>query len=312
MRKFLPIFSGILLASVFFFTFLLSFNGREGVYSSGKTPLSFDLGFIKFKNSAALSKTNVLGTFSSDAFNKNFAELEEKVKTYRGSYGIYIKNLESSKTVSINPNKGFFGASVYKVPVAVTVLKAVESGRINFSTKVEYTPQYFEGGSGSIQNSGFGSKYSVLTLLNKLLKDSDNIAQNMLFSLVPESEINIAFNQLVNQGHYPLSNYGTAKEVGIMLEEIYNFNYLSPENTELLFRILSETAFDDRIHKGLSEDFVFSHKIGNWHYTGTWHDCGIIFGNSPVVVCVMSENTTYEEFVEVSKLVGEFAQQNML
>jgi len=70
---------------------------------------------------------------------------------------------------------------------------------------------------------------------------------------------------------------------------------------------MSSTLFDDRIHQGLSEDTKFSHKIGNWPDTSSWHDCGIApRNNKKIVVCVMSRNTTYENFLEVTKDVGEF------
>ena len=68
---------------------------------------------------------------------------------------------------------------------------------------------------------------------------------------------------------------------------------------------MTGTDFDNRIHLGLYERAKFSHKIGNWPETNTWHDCGILLDNkNPAIICVMSEGIEFNEFITVASATG--------
>jgi hypothetical protein len=63
--------------------------------------------------------------------------------------------------------------------------------------------------------------------------------------------------------------------------------------------------YDDRISQYIGAGYTFNHKIGNW--TDSWHDCGYVFGEDKVViVCLMSEQTTFADFLQVAEITGDF------
>ena len=91
------------------------------------------------------------------------------------------------------------------------------------------------------------------------------------------------------------------------LRNIYQKDYLSDDHKKLLLNKMKDTDFEDRISNDLEEDIIFYHKIGSWGETGSWHDCGIAEkGSNALVVCLMSQNTTYEEFLKISHELGKF------
>ncbi|MBP7927916.1 serine hydrolase [Patescibacteria group bacterium] len=279
-----PVFIGFILASVIF---LNAVNKQQveqnpNVLSSSSTSL-----FGKF-----------LATKPQTSDTQNIqTELEAAVKNTPGTFSVYILNPYNLEQFSINPDKKYYAASLYKLLVAQAVAFQIKSKEMTLDTRITYTREDFTDGSGTIAATyKFGDKISVDILLDKLLKDSDNIAQNMLVRSLPEISL-IEANLLVGKNStFYSKNIASTVEVSNLLKSL---------DTQMLARMY-KTSFDDRISLGLDSDVNFSHKIGNWGQTGSWHDCGIALNNEKqIIVCVMSENTTFENFTAVSKSVGK-------
>lgn len=243
---------------------------------------------------------------NENAAYKDFESLVSIIKETHGEYAFYIKNLKTEKVYSYNDNERFYGASLYKVPIAMAVIDEITNKNLSYDTKITYTPNDFTDGSGTITKSEYNTKYSVLELLNLLLKESDNTAQLMLKRKLNEQSIQNAFSNLIvtendNQSFY-LDNMVTAREVGQMFERLPN---------EIL-NIMTKTSFDNRIQRGMNSDTVFAHKIGSWGTEGTWHDCGVILDNNlqpGTLVCLLSKNTTFTDFNNVAYFIGQFSEK---
>src|SRR5262245_48410436 len=71
-------------------------------------------------------------------------ELEQRPKIIsdgaQGAVGLSVVHIESGKTVSINGNSQLPLYSVYKLPLAITVLKDVEEKRLRLDQKIHVTP----------------------------------------------------------------------------------------------------------------------------------------------------------------------------
>lgn len=247
---------------------------------------------------------------------RDFEDLVKHTEDKRGTYGIYIRDLNTNTAYTYNKDLVFFAASLYKVPVAVGVFKSIENQSLTLETSINYSKGDFATGSGTIANSGIRKSYTVDDLVNRLLKHSDNIAQNMLMRTVDKVVMRESF--LVYSGNTDKNFYenqlASPLLIGTIFENLY-FEakgkrvfqpYLSKENAEQVLTRMQETSFDNRIHIGLPTGAVFYHKIGNWGEEGSWHDCGIAETSSVYSVCVMSVNTSYEDFEKVSEEVGNF------
>lgn len=332
----LPALAGIVIAALLFLTavWFREFKTTQEILSTTSSPVRREVDFIKYQPYETL-QTNT------------FSELVDQMPNYRGTYGIYIKNLASSETFEYNAYEEFYGASLYKLPLAMAVLKKVADGDLKLSDTVFFTPADEADGTGSIAALPFGTELTYEQLLNYLLKESDNTAQVMLERTLGKETIEEAFENYSLYGEetkFFTENNTSPIEIAVILENIYleeqdvldvyaeaeleaenvtdGDNGIkaedAPENMQAddetvdqkpysVLNAMKETAFDDRVHAGLDEFTVFSHKIGNWGETGTWHDCGILFKGKPVVVCVMSKNTNFIDFLRVTDLVGQFA-----
>lgn len=282
MRKFVPVLLGI---SIPFLVFLYITKPKN-------IPIPTPQSVVKGVN-VSFGDENVQNPTYSD-FQKQ--KVEEITKSVSGQYSIYIKDLLTNNVISVGENDKFYAASLYKIPVAVVVLQAVETEKLELAKELTYTSEHYYSGSGKIQLEPFGTKFTVEELLSRLIKDSDNVAQSMLIS-----EIDLA------KVYYLMPSPEAIKtlEIGAFLESLYFGEYLNTENTARLLGYMSKTSFDNRISAGLVKGVTFSHKIGNWAGTGSWHDCGIVFGAEHMIVCLMSKNTTFEEFLGVSRKLGK-------
>jgi beta-lactamase class A len=197
--------------------------------------------------------------------------LQSLVKGKENNYALYVKNLRTDKVNIVNGDKMFYGASLFKIPVAISILQQVEKGVLEFS---------------NVENQ-----------LIALLKQSDNASQDQLFPLTDQK---VVFTLM------PDINRVKITEAAQMFEGLYEGDYLNEEASALLLNYMTTTSFDDRVHSGLKGDVLFAHKIGNWPDTGTWHDCGVLMdAANPTVLCIMSENVSLEDFIEMSRRFGE-------
>ena len=56
------------------------------------------------------------------------AKLQEAVSGFNGNIGIYVKNLRTGKTVSINADTIFPTASIVKVPILLGIMDKIQRG----------------------------------------------------------------------------------------------------------------------------------------------------------------------------------------
>lgn len=245
---------------------------------------------------------------SEEKINDGYKELIEYISEKEGMFSVYIMDLDKNRDFGYNENKLIFGASLYKVPIAVAVLDEIENGNIAFKDEVTYKSSDYYGGSGVIQVDNNGLTYDIEYLLSVLLKYSDNIAQNMLSRSIDESDISNSFllNSTNKSSTFYKENKTSAKEVSEYFKNIKRGGYLDEKSKDLLFEYMGETAFDNRISENLKPELTFSHKIGNWGESGSWHDCGIISGQKNLSVCLMSENTKFDIFLDVCEKLAEF------
>jgi beta-lactamase class A len=99
--------------------------------------------------------------------------------------GVAVTHVETGKTVAINGATQFPLQSVYKLPLAITVLQQVEQNRIRLDQKIRSTPADLAPGSQA--NSELWSKpveRTVAELLEFSVSRSDNTSSVKLLELV--------------------------------------------------------------------------------------------------------------------------------
>ena len=198
----------------------------------------------------------------------NFASVQTILDTFVSSYGsqytVYVKDLKTGTTASVNADRIMRSASLYKLFVAQRIYQKVDAGELTYG-----------------QNAGTESNRTIDSCLNIMIQISDNACGHDLGETIGWSKQD---SVLKNSGYTGTSLGGgdnpqmtNARDVGLLLEHLYNGTLMSPNATNRFITLLKQQSVNDRFPNGLPAGTVIAHKTGD--YLGYTHDAGVIYGS---------------------------------
>jgi beta-lactamase class A len=227
------------------------------------------------------------------------SELERIAQAYPATYGVVILDPSTGETVTMDADQRFLAASLNKLPVLMTLYRAAASGAVDLEDEI--TMQ-----ASDVQAYGTGVLYTdypigyTMTLrecARFLIKESDNTAWKMLDRYLGREYIRAELYRVgARSTEYWIPNTTTPNDVLIMLEKISDPSYTTPDLSDEMLDLMTNTSFEDRLPQPLPEGLQVSHKIGS--YGDTFGDAGIVFpqGSHDVsdayYIVVMAGDTT--------------------
>ena len=108
-----------------------------------------------------------------------------------GRLGAAAMILETGDLVMLHGNERFPMQSVYKVAIAMAVLRQVDAGKLRLSQVIHVRKQdmVLNVGSPMRDRTPNGTDATVRELLRAMIVESDGTASDMLLSLVPAAEV---------------------------------------------------------------------------------------------------------------------------
>lgn len=187
-------------------------------------------------------------------------KLKENIVGYNGDIGIYVKNLRTGKTVTINADTVFPTASIVKVPIMVGIVQKLHSGELHYDSLFTYKDSLLYEGEDILGSFKSGEKIALKKLLMLMLTTSDNTASLWLQSIAGTgTRINQILDSLgfkdtrvnsrtpgreANRAKYQWGQT-TPREMGTLFEKIYNKEIFSAEACERMMRILGRNFWDE-------------------------------------------------------------------
>jgi beta-lactamase class A len=138
------------------------------------------LGFILFLSSACFAQTD----------KKLTVKLQDAVKGFNGQVGIYVQNLKTGKTVTINADTLFPTASMIKVSIQCGLMDKIEKGEIQYNQKLVYRDPLLYKGEDILGSFKDGDTIEVSKVAMLMITMSDNTASLWLQKLVGGEYIN--------------------------------------------------------------------------------------------------------------------------
>jgi len=148
-----------------------------------------------------------------------------------GRVGIYLEDLKSGETFTINPTLVFPSASTIKIPICITVLVHAEAGYFSLNNIIDIAPSNRVGGTGVLKELDSNLKLTIKDLTILMLILSDNIATNQLIDLVGIDSVNtfcksLGMNNTILQrkmmdleaARAGRDNFTTACDMGLLLK----------------------------------------------------------------------------------------------
>jgi len=219
-----------------------------------------------------------------------------KQKTY-----IYFLYLNNGAWIGINEKDLFTAASTLKVPLAMSLMNAVEDNKLKLTDSFSLEKLNLDSNFGDLYKVGADKGFTIEELLKIMLEQSDNTAMNALFEIFTRIGIDDPLS-----GVYDVLGWEFTQDVPVMGEPIdysqinlktlanmflalYNAKYLNIPASEKILGYLANTPFSDKMVAGVPENTVVSHKIGTAAPDDTYSDCGIVYApNRHYLLCIGS------------------------
>lgn len=204
-------------------------------------------------------------------------EIKKYLESRIGTYGFFFEDLKSGFIYGYNENVKITAAGCMKLPIAVSLIKAVENNKIDFLDKVSISVEDKVYGTGIIHEFN-EREYTVFELLVAMLIQSDNTAANKIISMITIEEINSNLkemglnNTILNRkttdernDKDDIENIISALDLARIWKHLYNKTYLNDENSQMLIDILTRQQIKNKLALYIPDDLKYeiSSKTGD-------------------------------------------------
>jgi beta-lactamase class A len=256
-------------------------------------------------------------------------ELSERLKRLceraGGRIGVTVVHVETGRTVAFEGARPLPLYSVYKLPLAIVVLKDVEEGRLRLEQKVRVTPE--DAAPGAQANSDLWRKPAERTveeLLDLSVRRSDNTSTDKLLQLVGGAavvkermhafgftgiDIHSSSREFAARRDRP--NTGTADDLAQLLVRLQKGELLQPPQTALLIGFMQRaTTGAKRLRGDLPAGTTVADKTGTGEAGATTNDVGLITlpnGKGHLAIAVLMSGSKLSQRAQ-EKLIAELAR----
>lgn len=204
-------------------------------------------------------------------------EIKKYLESRIGTYGFFFEDLKSGYIYGYNENVQMVAAGCMKLPIAVSLIKAVEDKKIDFLDKIRIDGKDKVFGTGIIHEFN-EREYTVFELLVAMLIQSDNTAANKIIDIVGMDKINKSIeemglkNTILNRKttderkvKNEVENITCALDLAKIWRHLYNGTYLSKENSQMLIDILTRQQIKNKLALYIPDDLKYeiSSKTGD-------------------------------------------------
>ena len=261
--------------------------------------------------------------------------LEQKLTSIcsraQGSVGVAAVHVETGRAVSVNGNAVLPLYSVFKLPLAITVLKDVEANRLKVEQLVHVTPDEIV--PGTPENTALWAKpvdRSVGQLIEFSISRSDNTSTDKLMQLiggptrVTDQMRSLGFNNL--DVHSTVMDYakrrqsvntGSADDLANLLTQLQQGKILHPTQSQLLISYMRGAITGMRRLRGdLPPGTVVADKTGSGerntqtNIVKATNDVGLITlpnGKGTLAMAVLLTDSKLTDVAQ-EKLIAELAR----
>ncbi len=260
--------------------------------------------------------------------------IQNHVSSIVGSYlqldgvedvSVYFRDLNNGPWFGIDEQKLFAPASLFKVPLAIAILKEAQSNPELLQQSLFFeTRQMDEVASPNFTSSKtleLGHSYTIDELIERMIAYSDNEAMSLLYQYLDpkllsqvESDLDLGL-QTSGDGEKSLS----VKAYAGIFRVLYNASYLNREMSDKLLRTLAKSEFTSGIVRPLPPNTVVAHKFGergianlNGTFSSQLHDCGIVYNyENPYLLCVMTRGSDFKKQTELIRAVSKSIYEDL-
>ncbi|MCF2442880.1 class A beta-lactamase-related serine hydrolase [Dyadobacter sp. CY345] len=184
------------------------------------------------------------------------AKLEKATAGFKGNVGVYVRNLKTNKTASVNQDSIFPTASMVKIPIMVGLFDKIQKGEIKFDQTLIYRDslKYDDGIVGSLKDS---TKIPMPKVVHLMISLSDNTGSLWLQALAGGGA---AINQWMDNNGFEYTRVNSRTPGRKQAQATYGWGQTTPrEMAELMVMIREGKAISadasERMYRYLGMQF---------------------------------------------------------
>ena len=204
-------------------------------------------------------------------------QVQDMTAGFKGDVGIYVKDLHTGKTVSMNADSIFPTASMVKVPILIGIMDKLNKGELKYHQELTYKDSLFYAGSDLLASLKNNEKVELSKVIMLMLTTSDNTASLWLQSLAGTGT---RINQILDSIGYTATRVNSRtpgreagrdkfgwgqtspKEMATMFEALANRNLLDTASSEKMLRLLGRNYWDEEALSQIPPDIFVASKNG--------------------------------------------------
>ncbi|WKN44179.1 class A beta-lactamase, subclass A2 [Tunicatimonas pelagia] len=246
-------------------------------------------------------------------------KIEDIISSKNAIVGVAINGMDVKDTLSINGQRHFPMQSVFKFPIALTVLSEMDKGNLSFDQKIDIKKSELLPGLWSPIREKYpeGGTLTIAEILEYTVALSDNVGCDVLLNLLGGPQVvenyfsslgfkdfSVKINEETMQNNWDLQflNWTTPKEANRILATFYEnkSGLLSEESYDFVWDVMKGTKTGKGRLKGqLPKETVIAHKTG---WSGAHKETGITaaVNNIGIVFLPNGKHFTISVFVTES------------
>jgi beta-lactamase class A len=235
------------------------------------------------------------------------------VDRFPGIIGIYCRTLTTAPpVVEVRSRESFAAASIIKLPVMLTVYRAYERKTASPDEYVTLLPGDITEGAPILGDAHSGQRWPIGTMVNAMIKYSDNIASNALISHFGFTEINATIRSAGMTGtllarHFAGEvppgrrnlNVTTPHDIGLLLYQIERGAHegiptvASPASCRAMVQTMLGQAYREMIPSGIKRHVPIANKTGELDTVRS--DAAIVdpLSDAPYVLVILTRDLEY-------------------
>lgn len=250
-------------------------------------------------------------------------KIEQRLAGIPGTFSIELVLPDSGMALQHNPAV-LPSASLIKVFIMAEAFRRASIACLDLSDSAEITPAVRVGGAGPLEHAAYGTSFKLLELIELMITESDNTATNILIQILGMDSVNkLAYtlgchNTLLSRYMMDFTaratgrdNFTSPTDMNILLSRLYVNDCVDAASSQTMLAILLRQTDKCKLPLLLPPGTVIAHKTGE--LDGIEHDSGIIHGQTPYILTIMTGNLPNEEqgrqtIAELSRIVYDALQ----
>lgn len=133
---------------------------------------------------------------SSPRLERLRPRLQELADAFPGALGVAVRDIKTGEEISINGDRPFPMASVYKIPIMVEVFRQIEAKKFSLDDRIEVGEEQRTLGSGVLTLLSNGLKPTIKDLITLMIVLSDNEATDILLKKAGAENVTAAMRSM--------------------------------------------------------------------------------------------------------------------